>query len=164
VALLDLARSDDGHTSERLSVEPIIWLGTVRPDGRPHNVPVWFAWHDPMVLIFSMPKTAKVSDMQRSPAVSLALDSADGGRDIVLAEGRAELVTADRHPHFLAGQFRHKYEQSLGSMSFDQWRSTFSRPVLIHVERIIAWTRTPTGLAHRVVPQRDLVGHCCVAG
>jgi hypothetical protein len=88
-----------------------------------------------------------------SPAVSLALDSADGGRDIVLAEGRAELITAvGEHPHFLAGQFRQKYAQSLGNMSFEQWRSTFSQPVLIHVERIIAWTRTATGLAYQIAP------------
>jgi hypothetical protein len=59
------------------------------------------------MLIFSKPKTAKVRDMQRSPAVSLALDSADGGQDIVLADGRAKLITAaGEHPHFLAGQFR----------------------------------------------------------
>jgi PPOX class probable F420-dependent enzyme len=152
VALLDLTRSDDCHTSQRLSVEPIIWLCTVRPDGRPHNVPVWFSWHDPMMLIFSMPKTAKVRDMQRSPAVSLALDSADGGQDIVLAEGRAELVTADRHPHFLASQFQHKYALSLGGMPFEEWRLTFSRAVLIHVERIITWTRTAAGPAYRAVP------------
>jgi PPOX class probable F420-dependent enzyme len=107
VALLDMTRGDDRHIAERLSAEPIIWLGTVRPDGRPHNVPVWFAWHEPTILIFSMPGTAKVRDMQRSPAVSLALDSADGGQDIVLAEGRAKLITAPgEHPHFLAGQFR----------------------------------------------------------
>jgi PPOX class probable F420-dependent enzyme len=152
VTLLDVARSDDGHTAKRLSAEPVIWLGTVRPDGRPHNVPVWFAWQDPMVLIFSRPKTVKVGNMRRSPAVSLALDSADGGQDIVLAEGRAEFVTADRHPHFLAGQFRHKYAPALGSMSFEEWRATFSQPVLIHVQRIIAWTRTATGPAYRVVP------------
>jgi PPOX class probable F420-dependent enzyme len=100
VALLNVTRTDDRHTAQRLSAEPVIWLGTVRPDGRPHNVPVWFAWHDPMVLIFSMPKTAKVRDVRLSPAVSLALDSADGGQDIVLAEGRAELIAGpDRHPH-----------------------------------------------------------------
>jgi len=52
----------------------------------------------------------------------------------------------------LAGQFAHKYAQSLGSVSFEQWRSTYSRPVLIHVKRIIAWTRTAAGLAYRVVP------------
>ena len=153
MALLDVTRADDRHTSERLSAEPVIWLGTVRPDGRPHNVPVWFAWHDPIVLIFSMPKTAKVADVRLSPTVSLALDSADGGQDIVLAEGRAELIAgADRHPHFLAAKFREKYEQSMGAMSFDQWRSTFSQPLLVHVERIIAWTRTAAGVAYRVVP------------
>ena len=107
------------------------------------------------MLIFSMPRTAKVSDMQRSPAVSLALDSADGGQDIVLAEGRARLITgAGEHPHFLAGQFRQKYSSSLGDTSFEDWRSTFSQPVLIHVDRIIAWTRTATGLASRTVPER----------
>jgi PPOX class probable F420-dependent enzyme len=148
-----MTRTDDRHTAQRLSEEPIIWLGTVRPDGRPHNVPVWFAWHDPMVLIFSMPKTAKVADLRLSPAVSLALDSADGGQDIVLAEGRAELIAgAERHPHLLAGKFREKYARSLGAMSFDQWRSTFSQPLLIHVNRITAWTRTAAGVAYRVVP------------
>jgi len=70
-----------------------------------------------------------------------------------LADGRARLITAvGEHPHFLAGQFRQKYAQSLGGMSFEQWRSTFSQPVLIHVERIMAWTRTANGLVRRTVP------------
>jgi hypothetical protein len=103
--------------------------------------------------IFSMPRTVKVRDVRLSPAVSLALDSADGGQDLVLAEGRAELIAgADRHPHFLAGEFLEKYARSLGAMSFDQWRSTFSQPLLIHVNRITAWTRTAEGVACRVVP------------
>ena len=125
MTLLDVTRTDDRHTSERLIAEPIIWLGTIRPDGRPHNVPVWFAWHDPMVLIFSMPKTAKVADVRLSPAVSLALNSADGGQDIVLAEGRAELIAgADRHPYFLTASSA-RVAPSLGAI-FEQWRSTFS--------------------------------------
>jgi len=153
MALLDVARSDDRHTSERLTAAPVIWLGTVRPDGRPHNVPVWFAWHDPLVLIFSMPRTAKVRNARLSPAVSLALDSADGGRDVVLAEGRATLVTgAGQHPHFLAEKFREKYAQTLGGTSFEEWRATFSQPLLVHVQRIIAWTPAAAGVAYRVVP------------
>lgn len=153
MALLDIARSDDRHTSERLTAAPVVWLGTVRPDGRPHNVPVWFAWHDPLVLIFSMPKTAKVRNVRASPAVCLALDSADDGRDIVLAEGRATVVTrADQHPHFLAAKFREKYALSLGDTAFEEWRATFSQPLLIHVQRIIAWTPAATGVAYRAVP------------
>jgi PPOX class probable F420-dependent enzyme len=155
MALLDMARADDRHTAERLAAEPVIWLGTVRPDGRPHTVPVWFAWHDPLVLIFSMPKTAKVRNIRLSPPVTLALDSADGGRDIVLAEGNATLVTgADQHPHFLGRQFREKYASSMGTTSFDEWRGTFSQPLLVHVRRITAWTPAATGVAYRVVPQR----------
>lgn len=152
MALLDLARSDDRHTSERLSAELVIWLGTVGPDGRPHNVPVWFVWHDPAVLIFSMPKTAKARNLRRSPLVSLALDSADGGQDIVLAEGQADLAADATQLHLLAGKFPDKYAQALRSTPFEQWRSTFSQPLLIHVERIIAWTRTAAGLAYRTVP------------
>lgn len=41
--LLDLSRPDDRHTAARLTAEPVIWLGTVGSDGRPHHVPVWFA-------------------------------------------------------------------------------------------------------------------------
>ena len=153
MALLDVTRSDDRHTHERLSAEPVIWLGTVRPDGRPHTVPVWFAWHDPLVLIFSMPRTVKVRNARLSPAVSLALDSADGGRDVVVAEGRVTVVSgAEQHPHFLAAKFRDKYAQSLGSTSFDEWRAMFSQPLLVHVQRITAWTRTADGVACRVVP------------
>ena len=153
MALLDVTRSDDRHTAERLTAEPVVWLGTVRPDGRPHTVPVWFAWHDPLVLIFSMPRTVKVRNARLSPAVSLALDSADGGRDVVLAEGRVTVLSgADQHPHFLAAKFRDKYAQSLGSTSFEEWRATFSQPLLVHVQRITAWTRTADGVAYRVVP------------
>jgi hypothetical protein len=53
---------------------------------------------------------------------------------------------------FLASQFQHKYALSLGSMPFEEWRLTFSRAVLIHVERIITWTRTAAGPAYRAVP------------
>jgi len=153
VALLDLTRSDDRHTSGRLSAEPVIWLSTVTPDRRPHSVPVWFAWQDPVILIFSMPGTAKVRNLRGTPSVHLALDSADAGRDIVLAEGHAALVTdADPRLPPLAARFREKYAPSLGSLSFPQWRSTFSQPLLIDVDRIIAWTRTAAGLTYRTRP------------
>ena len=71
----------------------------------------------------------------------------------MLAEGRATLVTgAGQHPHFLAAKFGEKYAQSLDDTSFEQWRATFTQPLLIHVQRITAWTRTGTGIAYRVVP------------
>ena len=76
--LLDRNRPDDAHTDARLNTEPVIWLGTTCPDARPHQVPVWFCWHDPEILIFSMPATRKVRNLRRNPRVALTLDSAVG--------------------------------------------------------------------------------------
>lgn len=150
--LLDQNRSDDAHTNARLTAEPVIWLGTTGPDSRPHHVPVWFCWHDPEVLIFSMPATRKVRNVRRDPQVTLNLDSAAGGQDIVLAEGRAR-VGATGTVERIAPLFARKYAALLGSQSaVDQWRSTFSTPVLVTVSRIVAWTRQDGQLRYRSVP------------
>jgi PPOX class probable F420-dependent enzyme len=90
--MLDLTQAKDAHVDRRLREEPIIWLSTVRPDGRPHLVPVWFLWDGASILIFSMPAVQKVRNLRHSSAVMLALDTADEGEDVVLIEGRAELL------------------------------------------------------------------------
>ena len=90
--MLDLTQSKGAHVDARLRAEPIIWLSTVRPDGRPHLVPVWFLWDGATILIFSKPANQKIRNLRHSPAVMLALDTADEGEDVVLIEGRAELL------------------------------------------------------------------------
>ena len=42
--MLDLSDSKGAHIDQRLRDEPIIWLSSVRPDGRPHLVPVWLRY------------------------------------------------------------------------------------------------------------------------
>jgi PPOX class probable F420-dependent enzyme len=90
--MLDLTQPKGAHVDARLRAEPIIWLSTVRPDGRPHLVPVWFLWDGVAILIFGKPASQKVRNLRHSPQVVLALDTADEGEDVVLFEGRAELL------------------------------------------------------------------------
>jgi PPOX class probable F420-dependent enzyme len=150
--LLDRNRPDDAHTDTRLNTEPVIWLGTTCPDARPHHVPVWFCWRDPEVLLFSMPATRKLRNLQRNPQVTLTLDSAANGQDIVLAEGYA-LLEAVNAIEELTRSFASKYAAALGtSASLEQWRSTFSVPVLVTVSRIVAWTRQNGQLRYRSIP------------
>src|ERR1700760_1752858 len=78
--------------SDRLDSAPIIWLTTVSADGRPHSVPVWFHWADPVVTVFSRTDTAKVRRLRLNPAVSMCLDTAAHGTDVVIGEGEATLV------------------------------------------------------------------------
>lgn len=108
--LLDLTDSKGAHIDQRLRDEPIIWLSSVRPDGRPHLVPIWFLWDGATILLFSKPEAQKVRNLRHNPQVMLALDSADAGEDIVLLEGRAELLGADA-PQSTLPEYAAKYAE-----------------------------------------------------
>ncbi len=92
--MLDLSRERDAHIDHRLRAEPIIWLSTARPDGRPHLVPVWYLWDGRTILIFSEPGAQKVRNLRYSQQAVLALDTADEGEDVVIIEGEATLLAA----------------------------------------------------------------------
>ena len=83
----------NAHVEQRLRNDPLVWLITVRPDGRPHVVPVWFFWDGETFLIFSEPNKQKLRNVQQNPNVSLALDGTGTlGLDVVVVEGTAELL------------------------------------------------------------------------
>jgi PPOX class probable F420-dependent enzyme len=92
-ATLDLTDSKQAHIDERLRTDLIAWFTSVRPNGRPHVVPVWFLWDGATVLVFSMPNQ-KVRNLRAQPAVMLALDDSHGGEDVILIEGQSELLPA----------------------------------------------------------------------
>ena len=150
MTLLAPASEDEAHVAERLRTEPVAWLGTGRPDGRPHGVPVWFGWDDRSIVVFSPPTARKVANLRANPACTLGVESADGGNDVVIVSGRAELAApgdADR----LAEQhgFVAKYESSM-SEGFPAWVQGFAQPIVVTVERLVAWSK-PAGQPRYVV-------------
>src|SRR5947209_7980056 len=78
------------HVEERLRSDEMIWLTSVRPDGRPHSIPVWFLWESATLLIFSKPNTQKIRNLRQNPSVTLTLD--DTKKGVVILEGTAELL------------------------------------------------------------------------
>ena len=92
--LLDLNQARDAHIDHRLHTEPIIWLSTVRPDGRPHLVPVWYLWDRQTIRFFSQPRAQKVRNLLHRNQVVLALNADDEGEDVVIVEGEATLLPA----------------------------------------------------------------------
>jgi hypothetical protein len=47
------------------------WLTTVRPDGRPDSVPVWFLWRDDeTILVYSQSGKIKLRNISHNPRVS----------------------------------------------------------------------------------------------
>jgi PPOX class probable F420-dependent enzyme len=61
------------------------WLGTVRPDGRPHVMPVWGVWMDGAAYFGTDRESQKGRNLRANPAVTVHLD----GEDAVIVEGRA---------------------------------------------------------------------------
>ena len=133
-----LPSADRERVEGRLRSNLMAWLTTVRPDGQPVTVPVWFLLRDDeTILLYSRPETDKLRNLAANPKVSLALDVNDLGRNIVRLEGTAGLAhdqrPANEHPAYLA-----KYIERMGSMfgTPEQFARLFS----------VALTITPTRL------------------
>src|SRR5260370_9499536 len=80
------------HVEERLPSDRMVWLTTVRLNGRPHTIPVWFLWEHATILILSKVKTQKERTLHQNHSVMLALDDTKHGRQVVILEGTAELL------------------------------------------------------------------------
>lgn len=91
--MLDRTDPLQAQTQERLESAEYGFLITVRPDGRPHAIPVCFLYENGSILIFSLPDSVKVRNIRENPQVSLALESF-GFEDYfsVVVDGIAELV------------------------------------------------------------------------
>jgi len=116
----------------------IAWLTTVRPDGQPDSVPVWFlVREDETILVYSRPKKMKLANISKNPKVTLALDVTDIGRDIIRIEGVAEhaddVPPADQQPEYVV-----KYAERIGAMfgTPRQFAELFSEALIIKPRRL----------------------------
>jgi PPOX class probable F420-dependent enzyme len=93
-----LSPSQRDYVERRLQNNLMAWLTTVRPNGQPETVPVWFyVRDDETVLLFSRPGAVKLRNIAVNPRVTLVLDVTDIGRDVIRLEGIAQ-VALDHPP------------------------------------------------------------------
>jgi hypothetical protein len=76
---------------ERLAVARTWWVASVRPDGRPHVMPIWGAWVDDRAYLLGQLTARWGRNLQRNPACVVHIEQGD---DVVIIEGDARLVTA----------------------------------------------------------------------
>lgn len=138
--MFDLSTPEHAHVAERLRTNVITWLGTVRPDGRPHLVAVWYLWDgSDQVLIFSKPNNQKVRNLRANPAVMLALDDTHKGADVVMLEGMADLVPTEAlRVSFPA--YQAKYERGLQNLfgnEIERMVREYSQGIRITLSRVL---------------------------
>ena len=96
------------HVSEQMANARNYWIGTVRPNGRPHATPVWGVWVDETFYFGMGPHSVKARNLAANPALVVHLESGD---DVVVLEGVAESISALDPALFerIADQYAAKY-------------------------------------------------------
>ena len=117
------------------------WIGTTRPDGSPHAMPVWGLWLDGSLYFSSGLTSRKTRNLAVDPRIVVHLESGD---DVVVLEGRARRVTDDAELRRVAELYTVKYD-----FEFDPTNADY--PVFrITPRRAYAWLeRDYTGTATR---------------
>ncbi len=117
----------DPRSERRLQTESNLWLATVRPNGTPHLVPIWFVWLDGRIYLCTGADSVKVRNIQAQPYVSIALE--DGSQPVVI-EGRAHLI--GQVARSVVEAFRSKYDWDITT------DETYTQVIEIEPEKIRA--------------------------
>jgi PPOX class probable F420-dependent enzyme len=86
-------------------------LATVREDGRPHVVPIWYdlAGDAPVLVFTTWHKSVKAANMRRDPRVSICVDDDSPPFAFVLIEGRASLEANAKDLHYWTTRIAGRY-------------------------------------------------------
>ena len=136
----DTTTEAGGRAERRLHEEEIAWLTTVRQDGQPQTVPVWFLWDGQTFLIYSQPGRQKLRNIETNSRVDLNLNSNAHGGDVVRAEGVAEIVE-DASPASEVPGYVEKYSAAIARIGYDPegFARAYSVPLRITPTRWQVW-------------------------
>jgi PPOX class probable F420-dependent enzyme len=129
--MLDLTKERDAHIDVRLRSDIMVWLATVKPDGTPHIVPVWFLWDGDSIYIYSKPDQ-KIRNLQQNKAVIVALDDTKDGDDPIWVAGEATLLPREEalttQPAYVS-----KYQSRLDSYRWtgESMAKEYSEPIKV---------------------------------
>jgi PPOX class probable F420-dependent enzyme len=138
--VFDTASEAGRRVEGRLREEGIAWPATVRADGQPQSVPVWFLWGGGSFLIYSQPNPQKLRNIERNPRVGLNLNSNTRGGDVARVEGVAEIVR-EVPPATEVPEYVNKYRESIARIDLDEegLARAYSVAVRVTPERWQVW-------------------------
>ena len=136
--MLDLTKERHAHVDERLRSDIMVWLATVKPDGTPHIVPVWFLWDGDSIYIYSKPDQ-KIRNLKQNNAVMVALDDTKGGSDPIWVAGEATLLPHDQALYKQPG-YVEKYRSLLDKYNWtgESMARDYSEPIKITPTKLFA--------------------------
>lgn len=67
-------------------------MATVRPDGRPHAVPIWYEYDDGVFVFHMGPESVRYRNLLRNNKASLCVDTRTPPYKAVIVEGEVDLL------------------------------------------------------------------------
>jgi PPOX class probable F420-dependent enzyme len=110
--MLDMTNKGHARVDARLRSDLMMWLSTVRPDGRAHLVPVWFLWQDDIIYIFSKPDQ-KIRNLAQNKSAMVGIDDTKGGNDPIMLAGDVDLMKHADLPAGVQEAYAEKYRERL---------------------------------------------------
>ena len=100
-----------------LATKEVVVLATVKPDGGPLAMPMWFLYDPAALTMISVDGLAKVQNIRRDPRVCVVAEAGTRG-DIrgVLVQGRAEFLPDGAERRALAERFHARYTPDLARL------------------------------------------------
>jgi PPOX class probable F420-dependent enzyme len=123
-----------------LSGEHVLWLATVRDDGGPHLIPIWFVWNGREIVIYSKPDAQKVRNLRERPTVMIAVGDPDRDFDVQLIEAIAHPLT-QRTAEVIGPEHGEKYGELMATLGItpEEYNETYSQPIVMTPTRFLAW-------------------------
>ena len=136
---LDWTSGPGAKAADHLRDDQIVWFATVRPDGQPHTVPVWFLWDGELVTVFSKPDQ-KIRNLGQNPRATLHFNSTSTGGDVVIIEGQAELPS-ESATDVLSPAYAEKYDEGIKSLGMTPATMTaeYHRVIQFRPEKVLGW-------------------------
>ena len=136
---LDWTSDAGAKAAQRLRDDQIVWIATVRPDGQPHAVPVWFLWDGERATVFSKPDQ-KVRNLGQNPRATMHFNSTADGGDVVILEGQAELPD-ESAAQVLSSAYLEKYGEGIKflGMTPETMTAEFHRVIRFRPAKVLGW-------------------------
>jgi len=138
--MLDTTTEWGRLAERRLREEEVIWLTTVRREGQPQPIPVWFLWDGETILIYSRPDQQKVRNIRHNPKVSLHFNTDEYGDSVVRIDGVAEIVP-DAPPVTEVPEMIEKYRDGIRRIGSDpeSFARDYSVAIRVVPQRFYGW-------------------------
>ena len=125
------------HVEQRLTAAKNYWICSVRPNGKPHAIPVWAVWIDGSIYFDGSSKTRHARNIAQNPNVAIHLESGD---EALIVEGVTQVlptVTPELGKR-LSQAYTKKYAKEGYAPKPDQWNDGGLFQVRPQV--VLAWT------------------------